>query len=426
MNVGIFTDPYKPNINGVVTSIVTKKEELEKLGYKVYIIAPYEPGYEEKDPDVIRMKSFKLIFQPEYRLSYPPSRKMLNEIKKLNLDIIHSETPFSLGLIAKYIAKKSKLPLIHTYHTLFPQYVHYLKLPTGITRKMAEKASAMYCNFCNHIIAPSTEVKNELLRYGVKKEISVIPTGVNINSFLGEIEGNEREIIRTSYNIKKDEKLLLYVGRLGKEKNIDFLLDVLYKLKSNSNKKIKLMLVGDGPYRESLQKKVKKYDLTDNVIFVGYVERKRIAGFYRGADLFVFSSLTETQGLVILEAMAASLPVVAVKASGVEDMVEDGITGYLTQNDIEQFVEKVKELIVNKEIYEKFAINSHERADQFNPEKVIEKMNLIYKDINSQKIRLRMRKAIKYKKRADKFLGKFRRRKKDRYNKKYTRVYPKE
>jgi 1,2-diacylglycerol 3-alpha-glucosyltransferase len=243
MNIGIFTETYKPNINGVVTSIEIKKRELEKLGHKVYIIAPYEPEYEDREENVIRLKSFVLVFQPEYRLAYPPMPHTIRLIRQLNLDIIHAETPFSLGLIAAYMAKNEKIAFLHTYHTLFPEYAHYLKLPVTFTKKAAEKVSAAYCNMCNHIISPSIDVKNELIRYGVKRPITVVPTGIDNANFSME----SKEDIREKFGIKKDEKVLIFVGRLGKEKNIDFLMDSFKILKDKRNEKIKLLLVGDGP-----------------------------------------------------------------------------------------------------------------------------------------------------------------------------------
>lgn len=425
MNIGIFTDTYKPNINGVVTSIAIKKEQLEKIGHKVYIIAPYEPGYEDTDSDIMRLKSFKLIFQPEYRLSYLPDSKVMKKIRALELDIIHSETPFSIGLIAKYVAKKEKLPLLHTYHTLFPEYVHYLGLPTGITRKMAEKASAIYCNMCDHIIAPSYEVKRELLRYGVKKDMTIIPTGVSVNSFLDNFDENDIENIKIKYGINKTEKILLFVGRLGKEKNIDFLIEVFSNLIKSGEKNIKMLLVGDGPYRETLEKKVEELNIKDKTIFAGYVDRTKIGVFYKAADIFIFSSLTETQGLVVLEAMAAEKPVVAIKASGVEDMIINDVTGFLTENSIFDFLEKLKILLSNDELYEKFSKNGRERAEDFNPTKVTEKMNNIYINLNENKIKLRLRKALKFKRKSEFFLKGFKRRKEDKHNKLFKGLHKK-
>ncbi len=396
MNIGIFTDTYKPNINGVVTSIELKKTEFEKLGHKVYIIAPLEPGYSDNDLDVIRLKSFTLIFQPEYRLAYPPSLSSLRKIRKLKLDIIQAETPFSLGMIATYIAKYEKIPLVHTYHTLFAEYVHYLGMPVVVTKKMAEKVSAIFCNVCNHIISPSYDVKNELLRYGVKKEITILPTGIDDSSF----KIGDRQKVREKYNVKDDERLLLFVGRLGKEKNIDFLLEALEKLVKNEKECYKLMLVGDGPYHEELAEKVKSSIIGKSVIFAGYVNRKEISDYYKASDMFIFSSLTETQGLVILEAMASGTPVVAIKASGVEDMIENEVSGILTKNDLEEFCYKIKEIFSNEELKNKIVSNGLIKASTLSPEGTAKKLLEIYEQLVNDVQRKKIKKALRIRKYA--------------------------
>lgn len=390
MNIGIFTETYKPNINGVVTSIEIKKRELEKLGHKVYIIAPYDPAYEDRESDIIRLKSFVLVFQPEYRLAYPPMPKMMKRLRKLKLDIIHAETPFSLGLIAAYMAKNEKIVFLHTYHTLFAEYVHYLKLPVTFTKKAAEKVSAAYCNMCDHIISPSIDVKNELLRYGVRKPVTIIPTGIDNESFK---IGNPLKV-REKFGIEVDEKVLIFVGRLGKEKNIDFLMESFKELKNKGREKIKLLLVGDGPHREELKELAEKYGIEKDVSFAGYVHREEIVNYYKAADIFVFSSLTETQGLVVLEAMASSIPVVAVKASGVEDMVVDNISGFLTKNSIEEFNEKIELMLDNREKREEIIKNGVNRAEEFSPEGTIKKLSEIYEELLEENNKKKMRKAL--------------------------------
>jgi 1,2-diacylglycerol 3-alpha-glucosyltransferase len=390
MNIGIFTETYKPNINGVVTSIEIKKKELERLGHKVYIMAPYDPAYEDRESDVIRLKSFVLVFQPEYRLAYPPMPNVMKKLKKLKLDIIHAETPFSLGLIAAYMAKNEKIAFLHTYHTLFAEYVHYLKIPVNFTKKAAEKVSAAYCNMCNHIISPSIEVKSELLRYGVNKPITIIPTGIDNESF----KSGDYIKVREKLGILRDEKVLVFAGRLGKEKNIDFLMESFHNIKQQRENKIKLLLIGDGPYREELKEMSKKLKIENDVIFAGYIDRGDIAAYYKSADIFVFSSLTETQGLVVLEAMASGIPVVAIKASGVEDMVVDGISGFLTENSVEKFNEKINLILDNKEKREIIIENGLKRAAEFSPEVTIKKLENIYIELVDENNRKKMRKAL--------------------------------
>lgn len=394
MNIGIFTDTYKPNINGVVTSISIKKRELESLGNKVYIIAPCEPEYVEEEENVMRLKSFTFTYQPEYRLAYPPSSKVLKEIDKLKLNIIHAETPFSSGLLAVYVAKRLKIPLVHTYHTLFPEYVHYLKMPEKWSKKMAEKISAIYCNMCDHIIAPSTDVEKELIRYGVKKGISVIPTGIDTSSF----KEKKTNHIRKRYDIDENTNIMLYVGRLGKEKNIDFLLDVFANLKEKAKMPLKFILVGDGPYKEELQKKAEDLGIREYLIFAGYVSRDEIVSYYREANAFIFASKTETQGLVILEAMAANIPVVAVKASGVEDMIKNNYSGILTKENVKEFTDKLLYVLTNDKFREKIVDNASEVSEEFSPARTFRKMFVLYEDLKATKFTHKLRRALKFKK----------------------------
>jgi len=390
MNIGIFTDTYKPNINGVVTSIENKKQELEKLGHTVYIFSPKEPGYTETEKNVFSIPSIKFILQPEYRLTSPIDPKLVKLVKKLKLNIIHVETPFTVGSVGRVMARKFKVPVVHTYHTLFPEYVHYLKLPVVITKPIAEKISAHFCNRCDHIISPSTDVKTQLLRYGVKKPITVVPSGISFD----ETNKCYDRTLRESLGIKTEEKVLLFVGRLGKEKNIEFLIESFSKLKK-VNHTLKLLLVGDGPYKGVLEAQIKRLGLEKEVIFAGYIPREEVYRYYATADMFVFASVTETQGLVILEAMFCGLPVVAVKASGVEDMVEDSVSGFLTPLDINAFNEKVLEVIGNPELQKKFIENGEKRAQDFSPENTFRKIFDIYQSCIDEKHLKKMRRVLK-------------------------------
>ncbi|MCX5773941.1 MAG: glycosyltransferase family 4 protein [Fusobacteria bacterium] len=390
MNIGIFTDTYKPNINGVVTSIENKKQELEKLGHMVYIFSPKEPGYTETEKNVFSIPSIKFILQPEYRLTSPIDPKLVKLVKKLKLNIIHVETPFTVGSVGRMIARKLKIPVVHTYHTLFPEYVHYLRLPVAITKPFAEKLSAHFCNKCDYIISPSTDVKTQLLRYGVKKPITVVPSGISFDITYKCFDRSLRE----SLGIKTEEKVLLFVGRLGKEKNIEFLIDSFSKLKK-MNHALKLLLVGNGPYKGVLEAQVKRLGLENEVIFAGYIPRVAVYRYYATADMFVFASVTETQGLVILEAMFCGLPVVAVKASGVEDMVEDGISGFLTPLDINLFNEKILQVIGNLELQKTFIVNGEKRAQDFSPENTVRKIFDIYQGCIDEKHLKKIRGVMK-------------------------------
>lgn len=390
MNIGIFTDTYKPNINGVVTSIENKKQELEKLGHTVYIFAPKEPGYIETEANVFLIPSIKFIFQPEYRLTSPIDPKLLRFVRQLELNIIHVETPFSVGFVGRIIARKLKLPVIHTYHTLFPEYVHYLKLPVALTKPLAEKISAHFCNKCDYIISPSTDVQRQLIRYGVKKPIAVIASGISFD----ETNKCYDRSLRDSLSIKESERVLLFVGRLGKEKNIEFLIESFSELcEKHSN--LKLLLVGDGPYKPILEAQVERLGLKGKVIFAGYIPRHEVYRYYSSADMFVFSSITETQGLVILEAMFCGLPVVAVKASGVEDMIEDGQSGFLTEHTTQAFSSKVDQLLNDELLCQYFIENGEKRALDFSPENTFRKVFDIYQECIEESYHRKIRRVFK-------------------------------
>ena len=249
MRIGMFTDTYTPQINGVVTSITSFAEELQKLGHEVFVFAPRLQNSPEKD-NVFYFKSIKYAPMPEHHLAYSLSGH-LKTFKDLNLDILHSHTPFSLGWLALFFAKQYNIPLVHTYHTLFMEYVHYL--PTALGQKigvwLSTNASRRYCHSCDLTIVPSEAMRQELQKYGVSSEIDVIPTGVNE---LFQKSGDPQDVLRR-YNIAPEVDIIAYAGRIAREKNIEFLLHVYREiLKVRTN--ILFAIIGDGPYRPLIEK----------------------------------------------------------------------------------------------------------------------------------------------------------------------------
>jgi glycosyltransferase involved in cell wall biosynthesis len=346
MRIGMFTDTYTPQINGVVTSINSFTEELQKRGHEVFIFAPQIKDAEKKD-NVFYFKSFKYAPMPEHHIAYSLSGH-LRAFKDLKLDILHSHTPFSLGWLALYLAKQYSLPLAHTYHTLFIEYVHYV--PTALGRKigvwLSTNASRRYCHGCDLTIVPSEAMRLELQKYGVLNEIDVIPTGVNDHF---RENGNAQNILRR-HNIAPETEIIAYAGRLAKEKNVEFLLH-MYKeiLKVRAN--ILFAIIGDGPHRPLLEKLAADLGIKDRILFTGYISDKaELASWYKAARVFVFSSLTETQGLVILEAMSVGTPVVAIDAMGISDIIHQNIGGLASSPDISEFALKLTQLLSNAEL----------------------------------------------------------------------------
>ncbi len=383
LKIGFFTDTYTPQVNGVVTSINLFKENLEKLGHIVYIFAPAIPGYKDKKnkSKIFRFQSMKFAFQKEYRLAFPFSFELAKKVPKLNLDIIHSHTPFSLGILAEFISEMSKIPLVHTYHTLYPEYVKsYIFGGKIITPKMAEKLSALYCNRCEAIIAPSPKMDYLLKKYGVKKKIVTIPTGINIHEFKKPHKNN----IRKKYNIPNESKILIYVGRAGKEKNIDFLIKAFVKINKKFPKSF-LLLVTEGPYKQKLLKLIKILNLQDKVCITGYLKKPDVIKAYYASDIFVFASKTDTQGVVILEALACNIPVVAVADSAFKGILKDKINGFSTKSNLNDFSQKVIKLLTDDKKYNKISNTCRKTSLEYTALNQAEKIAEVYKDLISIK-----------------------------------------
>lgn len=389
MRIGVFTDSYKPYTSGVVTSICTFKDELIKMGHEVFIFAPSYPNYNEYEENVFRYYSLPSPTNKDYTLAIPVYPGMNRLLKKLDLDIIHVHSPVMLGRVGLHYAKKYGIPIVFTYHTLYDQYVHYVPVPQELAKEVAIKYSTSFCNQCDHVIVPSTEVEEILINNNVRKPISVIPTGVPLHKFTGKPGENW---LRAHYSIPEENKILLFVGRLTKEKNLEFLIKAFAKVKQ-SMPNTTLVLTAQGPLEHDLKKLAKTLGLSleTEVIFTGALPFDTLVNVYYSSDLFVFSSVTETQGLVLIEAMAAGLPVVAVSAYGVQDMVDSGINGILTTCDQEEFSKAIIEVLSDEEMYSEFQKNAITKANSLSSTNMAKKLNQVYEDLCSMSYRPRRR-----------------------------------
>jgi len=379
MKIGVFSDSYKPYTSGVVTSISTFREELTKLGHEIYIFAPKYPDYNEEEEGVYRYYSFPSPTNHDYTLAIPVLPGMNDVIKQLKLDIIHVHTPFIMGRVGMRFAKKLKLPMLFTYHTLYDQYVHYIPIAQHLARDVALKYSISFCNHCDHVIVPSTEVENILRNHNTISPVTVIPTGVPVEKF----HYGDKDWLRKNYNnIPKDNKILLFVGRLTKEKNLEFLIRAFRKIK-DSMTNTTLVITAQGPLENELKNMASALELSldSDVIFTGALPFATLVNVYHSSDLFVFSSKTETQGLVLIEAMASGLPVVAISAYGVQDMVDHNINGFLTADDQDQFADSVVKLLKDSNLYEQFSNNAIEKADSLSSAKMAIRLESIYQQV---------------------------------------------
>ncbi|MFU8794443.1 MAG: glycosyltransferase family 4 protein [Dethiobacteria bacterium] len=377
MKIGVFTDSFRPYTSGVVRSIELFSREFTAHGHEVYIFGPdYPLLHPPKEEGVFRFISLPAPTMPEFSLPIPISVQLGPTIKRIGLEIIHVHSPFLLGSLGARAARRHRLPLIFTFHTLYDQYVHYFPFAEEASRQVVQAIGRDFCNRCNMVVAPSQLVVNYLRRIGVKAPIENIPTGVDLEEF----RNLDKYWLRDNYGIKDKEKVLLFVGRLGKEKNVTFLLKS-FEMILNRHPDTKLVMVGAGPQDKYLEKMCKEAGIRDKVIFTGVLPRNLIVHCYASSDLFVFPSVTETQGLVIGEAKATGLPVVAVRAFGPAEMVKHGEDGLLTDPSLPAFTNAILELLEDSKMHKMMSRQALKNVREISSVKCADKMLSIYKEL---------------------------------------------
>lgn len=359
MRIGFFTDTYTPQINGVVTSIRLFKRALEARGHEVYVFAP-DPEHHEDGEVTVRFPSLPFAFQPEMRLASPFSMEALRVLDAVDFDVIHSHDPFSIGLFGHRVARRHSIPYVHTYHTLYPEYVHYV-WETRLTKSLARRLSREFCEACNTIIAPSTKIEEFLREWGVTVPIDIIATGVDIAHY-GALDEAAVSAMRSRLGLRESDRTALFMGRLGREKSVETLIRAVWHSRNSTTK---LIIAGDGPDRGDLERLSRELGLSKRVIFAGYLRGDEAVAAYHSADVFAFASTSETQGLVIGEAMAAGLPVIAVEDRAVQDFVVSGETGYLVPGRPEDVARSLDSLLADDGLRATFSRASRERAGQF-------------------------------------------------------------
>jgi 1,2-diacylglycerol 3-alpha-glucosyltransferase len=393
MNIAIFTNNYLPNPFGVTGSIESFRKQFEKMGHTVYVFAPYYKNYEDKNPNacptenfsgknfgrVFRYLALDISYKIKFPLAIPYSSKMDKILEDLKIDIIHSQHPNLLGTAAAKWAKRKKIPLIFTWHTLYDQYTHFVPLiPDKIAARFIIRKAVKYANDCDQVIVPTNSIIGIIKNWGVtNRNIAAIPTGVEPDEF----ENPDRKKIRNNFGIKDDEILLLLVSRITAEKNIEFLFNALSGLIKN-DALVKFLVAGDGDLLPKLKDLAKKKEIAEKVIFQGIVPREEIKNYFAAGDIFVYASKSETQGMIISEAMYSGLPVVAVRATGAQDLVEDNTNGFLVPEDDKKFSDAAEKLIKDDDLREKFGRESARIArERFTAKVCAEKMLKIYNEL---------------------------------------------
>ncbi|MBU3093434.1 glycosyltransferase family 4 protein [Clostridium sp. CM028] len=393
MNIGIFTDAYYPQVSGVVTSTIILKNELIRLGHNVTIITVAHPDVEEQE-GIIRLPSIPFFLLPSQRVGMIYSRKIMNKIKKIDLDIIHTQTEFSIGIFGRIVAKRLDIPVVHTYHTMYEDYIHYIS--HGIMLKpasqLAKKVSELYCRDCSAIIVPTIKVKDALENYGLTRHIDVIPTGVNIEPF--KRSNYNKETIKDekrSFGINETQPVVLFIGRIAKEKSIDIIINSMKEL-TKRIPNCKLLIVGDGPERENLEDLAKALGIEKSVVFAGEKPWEEIGRYYQMGDVFVGASLTETQGLTFEEAMAAQIPVVAKYDKNLDGIIRDKINGRFFYKD-ENLAEILFQILMDKEESALMVKNAYDRMEPLSSKCFGENVEKVYMEVEKQNCMLQNQKV---------------------------------
>ena len=376
MNIAIFTNNYLPNLYGVTQSIETFRRELEKRGHSVFIFAPFFPGYQDKNSHVFRYPALDIKIKFRFPLPLIYSSKMDKIIEKLDLDIIHIQHPNLLGTVGQKWACRKKIPLIFTWHTLYNHYTNFVPfLPAKISAGYMIKKAVKMANQSDTVIIPTDSIRTILKKWGVNKKMVAIATGVEESDF----SQTDKNFIRQKYSLTKNEIVLLLVTRLTEEKNITF---VVRSIKNILKKqRVRLLIVGDGYLKAKLEKFSQQNSIRKKIIFCGEVKREEIKNYYATADIFIYGSKSETQGMVMTEAMYSGLPIVAVKATGSSSLVEHNKNGFLVSEKEKEFAKAVEKLVLNSSLRQRMGEASQKIAqNKFTATISAEKMLQVYQE----------------------------------------------
>lgn len=388
MNIALFSDTYLPDINGVATSTHILKKELKKHGHHVLVVTtilPHDSDYIDEDNDILRLPGIDLKKSYGYRASNIYSFKGMKELKEFQPDIIHVQTEFGIGIFGKIAGEILNVPVCYTYHTMWADYSHYIapgniKAVDQAAKKVIEKISKIYGNSCSELIVPSQKTADALISYGISNSIHVIPTGLELDDFSIENKKQQQiDKIIQEYQLQ-DKFVVIFLGRIAPEKSIDILIDAMediVKVKDN----ICLMVVGGGPQLDELKDIVEKKNLQQYIYFTGPKESQYVPSFYHASDLFVSASVTETQGLTFIEAMASGIPVLARYDKNLDGVICDGRNGYFFK-DKDDLVQKIIDL--SQSDLSQLSAAAIEDAQQYSSENFYQKILQTYEQALSK------------------------------------------
>ncbi len=376
LRIGLFTDTYAPQVNGVSISLQLVSEGLKNRGHQVTIFAPRFPGYHDEQASVVRLPSLKYLNDPPIYVAVLGTPRSTWSLTRKHFDVLHAHSPLSVGLLAYLTASTKNLPLIYTYHTSITDYTHYLKFigGTGIIRHGARWFSTASTNLGDQIVVPSPKFCRLLLQQKVNKPIHTIPNGIDLSNFKAAKNPGS---LRSRLGIKIDAPVLLSLGRMDPEKHLDFLVDA-FALLADQHPNARLVFAGDGSARKSVEEKVAAMDLKDRVHFLGMVNRAEIPDVLHDATVFLSASITEVHPISVIEAIASGLPLVAVQDEAFEGMIENDQNGYLVPMDVKLFSQTLSGLLADREKLDRFGRRSAELSQKFSIEGQVEALETLY------------------------------------------------
>ena len=381
MKVLITTDWYAPVINGVVTSVLMLQRELEARGHEVRVVTLSNSIHSYKAGNIYYMGSVSASrIYPGARLKVNRARSLLRELALWQPDVIHSQCEFSTFRVASALSNRLGVPIVHTYHTVYEDYTHYFSPSVRVGRAVVTAFSRWICGHTACIIAPTRKVEQLLRRYGIHCRIEVIPTGVDLRSFQENSDPERVKALRQKWELPQDHTILLYLGRMAKEKNLEALID---QIADSGRRDVTLLLVGDGPDREAVLEYARHRQVP--FVYTGMVPHDQVADYYRLGDIFVTASTSETQGLTYFEALAAGLPVLCLRDSCVEGVVEDGINGWQYE-DGEAFSRYLHAFCESGELRQGMRQAALASAERFSAEAFGEAAEKLYQSLQQQPV----------------------------------------
>ncbi len=345
MKIAIFTNNFLPRVSGVAVAVKFQAQSLKELGHRILIIAPeYGIKNQPEEFEVVRVKS---IYFPSQRFAIPlnflDQPAIENALEEFEPDLIHTHHPFLLGKSALEMADQFQVPLVYTFHTLYEFFTHYFLVDTEQVRKQVRDYVVNFANCCDLVITPTEPIRQYLIKNGVNTQTASVPTGIDFSRF-DQVSPEKLERRKKQLGLERFERVLLYVGRIAREKNLNLVFHAL-KILTEQGRNLVLVIAGEGPAKKYHQRELEKLNLTERVIWTGFLSQEELPEVYFLADLFVFPSPSDTQGIVLYEARAGGLPIVALKSMASLAIVKDGVNGRFAENQPEDFAEKIAEVL---------------------------------------------------------------------------------